>query len=113
MIFHPHSNLSFIAILMTPLIFVSFSLTSRKEKGRLNIKQPPPKLPHWLQIPFLVVTTAIREYITVEIMNPIIQRGNKLIEQDRAEIGCTLGVIMKSKSAHFGITAGHVICTDT
>ena len=46
-------------------------------------------------------------------MNPIIQRGDNLAEQGRAEIGGTLGLVMKSKSAHFGITAGHVIPTDT
>lgn len=102
---------------MTPLSFVGFTLISRKHKGRLIISQrpgvPPPKLPHWLQIPYLVPTTAIWEPITLETINPIIQRGYELIEQGRAEIVGTLGVIMKSKSAHFGITAGHVICNDT
>ncbi len=54
-----------------------------------------------------------KETITLETMNPIIQRGDKLAEQGRAEIGGTLGVVMKSKSAHFGLTAGHVIPNDT
>ena len=102
---------------MTLISFVSFCFTGRKQIARLIISQqpgvPPPRLPKWLRIPFLVVAPGYRETITLETMNPIIQRGDKLAEQGRAEIGGILGVVMKSKSAHFGSTAGHVIPNDT
>lgn len=95
---------------------MNFRFTSRKQKARLIISQqpgvPPPRLPQWLRIPFLVVAQGSRETITLETMNPITQRGDKLAKQSRAEIGGTLGVVMKTKSAHFGITAGHVFPTD-
>lgn len=103
-------------MLMTPLSFMSFCFTSRKQKARLIISQQPgvtpPRLPHWLRIPFLVVAQGSRETITLETMNPITQGGDKLAKQIRAEIGGILGVVMKTKSAHFGITAGHVFPTD-
>ncbi|MCJ1343186.1 hypothetical protein MMC31_001378 [Peltigera leucophlebia] len=71
--------------------FVSFFFTSRNQKARLFISQQPgvpaPRLPRWLRIPFLVMAPGSRETITLETINPIIQRGDKLAEQDKADIG--------------------------
>ncbi|KAL9127478.1 MAG: hypothetical protein Q9217_003660 [Psora testacea] len=88
---------------------------------RLEIRprpgRDPPKLPKWLQLPFLVPMKGESNIIIPHgLANPIIQHGdalypygNPLTQAGGEKWEGTLGVVMQSRLTHVALTAGHVI----
>jgi hypothetical protein len=119
---------SFLSSEIKPLVtffmhrYTSFTFYGENQKGRLRISPPrvgqdPPKLPEWLQIPYLVPVKGINDKITLEgCANPCVQRGDKIFEGYNTNmVGTfgTLGTLMVSQQSqrltYVGLTAGHVI----
>ena len=77
---------------------------AENHKGRLQISplrpdQNPPKLPQWLQIPYLVPVKGIGGRLIFEgCANPCIQRGDKLFERDGNNMVGTFGAVMVSSN---------------
>jgi hypothetical protein len=96
-----------------------FTFYGENQKGRLQISPPrpgqnPPKLPQWLQIPYLVPVKGIDDSIIFEgCANPCIQRGDKIIQENSNNSVGTFGTVMVSQRSqgltYVGLTAGHVI----
>ena len=96
-----------------------FTFYGENQKGRLQISPPrpgqnPPKLPQWLQIPYLVPVKGISGKLNFEgCGNPCIQRGDGIFEENSNNSVGTFGTVMVSQQSqgltYVGLTAGHVI----
>src|SRR5277367_4663133 len=80
-----------------------FGYYSEDHKCRLEISPPrpsqnPPKLPQWLQIPYLVPVKGIGGKLNFEeCANPCIQHGDKLFQTDSDKPVGTFGTVMVSQ----------------